>query len=450
MPGRRDFLGVASAALAVAAAGGLPGCARAARAGALATPTASLDATLAAAGRLFRAGDFAQADALYEQVLGSDPANPQALAQHGYAAMLANRLPEARGLLQRALRGQPGNQQAAQNLADTVYRLNDFAAAAAAYRRLGPGTAPMARMLASFGDTAPYQLYGPDATRLPFLRTSPLPMVSISVNGSAPVPVHLDTGAPVLSLDPSYAASIGVTAVASGAIGWGRADRVTLGDIEIRDVPVSLAPLPLGNLRAPDGQADHGVLGLGLLAQFLFTMDYAGGALELRRPGPAAAAPAGGDGSADAVSLPFWMAGDHFMVTWGSVNSRRPRLLIIDTGGENTGLVLSAADAAAAGITLDKKNGRRVTSGIVNGKVQYATAYQFTVDRLALGAAADCGLPGGAITPLAAPDFGFATGGRVSHSFFLPFAATYDFSSMRLSLRGSAASCGTGTGSYRS
>ena len=441
MPGRRDFLGISSAALAVAVAGGGSGRSRAARAVTAEGP----DATLAAADRLFRAGHFAQADARYERVLDSDPANPRALAQLGYLAMLANRLPEARGLLQRALRAQPGNQQSAQNLAATLYRLNDFPAAAAAYRRLGPGTAAMAQMLASFGDTAPYQLYGPDTTRLPFLRTSPLPMVSISVNGSAPVPVNLDTGAPALSLDPSFAASVGVTRGAPGVVGWGRADRVTLGDIEIRDVPVSLAPVPLGGLRAPDGQADHGVLGLGLLSQFVFTMDYAGAALELRRP---AARPVGQaeDWPAGMVSTPFWMAADHFMVTWGSVNSHSPRLLIIDTGGENTGLVLGPADAAAAGITLDKKKGQRVTSGIVNGQVQYATAYPVTVDKLALGAAVGCDLPGGVITPLASPDFGFATGGRVSHSFFLPFAATYDVSRMRLSLRGSTSSCGPGTG----
>ena len=441
MLGRRDFLGTSSAALAAVVAGGKSGCSRAARAVTAATSAASPDATLGTADRLFLVGHFTQADTLYEQVLGSDSANPHALAQHGYVAMLANRLPEAEGLLRRALRAQPGNQQAAQHLAATVYRLNDFAAAAAAYRRLGPGAAPMAELLASFGETAPYQLHGPDVTRLPFLRTSPLPLVSISVNGSAPVPAHLDTGAPVLGLDPAYAASVGVTQVAPG---WGRADRVTLGDTEIRNVPVSLAPASLGNLSAPDGQADHGVIGTGLLSQFLFTMDYAGAALELRRPAPAPVGQAG-DLSADTVTMPIWMAGDHFIVAWGSINSRDPRLLIVDTAGENTGLVLTEAEAAAAGIALDKKQGRRVRAGIVNGQARYVTSYQFTVDRLVLGAAVNFDVPGGAITPLVPPSFGFVTGGSVSHSFFLPYAATYDFSSMRLSLRGRTSSCGTGT-----
>lgn len=245
----------------------------------------------------------------------------------------------------------------------------------------------------------------------------------------------------MLGLYPSYAASVGVTQVAPG---WGRADRVTLGDIEIRNVPVSLAPASLSNLRAPDGQADHGVIGTGLLSQFLFTMDYPGAVLELRRP-VLAPVSQGGDLPADDVTMPLWMAGDHFIVARGSINSRSPQLLIIDTGGENTGLVLTEAEAAAAGITLDKKNGRRVRAGIVNGQARYATSYQFTVDRLALGEAVNCGVPGGAVTPLAPPSFGFATSGSVSHSFFRPFSATFDFSSMRLFLRGSTSSCSTGT-----
>ncbi len=357
--------------------------------------------------------------------------------------MLANRLPEAVRLLKRALRAQPGNQQAVQHLAATVYRLNDFAAAAAAYRRLGPATAAMAQMLASFGDTAPYQLNGPDATRLPFLRTSPLPMVSISVNGSAPIPVHLDTGAPTLVLYQSYAPGLGVTAVAPG---WGRADRVRLGDIDVRDVPVSLGSSALTGLRAPDGQPDHGIIGTGLLKQFLFTMDYAGAALELRRPGPAQLSRTE---TAGAVTMPFWMAGDHYMLTWGSINSHSPRLLIIDTGGTDSGLVLSETEASAAGITFDKNRARPVVRGVVNGRVQHATSYPVTISSLALGAMVNCGFPGGVITPspYASLDstFGFTTGGAVSHSFFLPFAATYDFSSMRLLLRGSTSSCGTGT-----
>lgn len=139
MPGRRDFLGVSSAALAVAVAGRMSGYSRTVRAAAAATVLPA--ATIQAADKLFSAGHFAQADALYEQVLASDPGNSRALAQHGYVALLDGRLQEARTLLQRAVHAQPGNQQAAQNLAAACYRLNDFAAAAAAYRQVGSGSA---------------------------------------------------------------------------------------------------------------------------------------------------------------------------------------------------------------------------------------------------------------------------------------------------------------------
>lgn len=444
MPGRRDFLGISSAALAAAVIGGASGCGPGARAtAASAAPTASPGAAIQAAGKLFRAGHFGQADALYKQVLARDPGNPQALAQSGYVAMLSNHLDQARTLLQRALRAQPGNQQAAQNLAATLYRRNDFPAAAAAYRRLGKLSASMAQMLASFGDTTPYQLSGPDATRLPFLRTSPLPMVSISVNGAAPVPVHLDTGAGTLVLEPSYAASVGVTQVARG---WGRVGRVRLGDIEVRDVPVALGSENLGLVRAPDGTPDHGIIGTTLMSQFLFTMDYAGAALELRRPAPARLSQVSTQ-NAGAASMPFWMAGDHFMLTWGSFNGLVPQLLIIDTGGPDIGLgEITPAEATAAGVKLDKGKERRQSAGFVNGKHVYATYIPFTVDSLALGAAVNCGFPGRVLMNSAPPgNLGFAASARVSHSFFQPFAATYDFSSMRLSVRGTASSCHAGT-----
>jgi hypothetical protein len=437
-PGRRAFLGVASTAALAAAASG---CSRAARATAAAS-AASPATTIGTADRLLRAGYFAKADALYAQILARDPGNLAALAQHGYVALLNNKLSQARAILQRVVSAQPGNQQAAQNLAAALYRLNDFPAAAAAYRRLGPAAAPMAAMLASFGDAAPYQLAGPDATRLPFLRTSPLPMVSISVNGSAAVPVHLDTGGGALAVDASYAASAGVRQVAPG---WGRADRITLGGIEARNVPVTLGQGPASNLRAPDGQPDHGILGTGLLSQFLFTMDYAHAALELRRPTPAPLSQLQAQ-SRRAVTVPFWMTGDHFMVTWATINGRPPVLLVIDTGGENLGLGITQAEAMAAGVRLDKSKERRAPAGIINGKAVTATYIPFTVNRLALGAAASCGIPGAAsITtpPPAAGAFGFATSGRVSHSYFLPFAATFDLLSMRLFLSGSASSCGT-------
>ena len=73
-----------------------------------------------AADRLFRAGHFAEADAAYLQILAHDPHNVHALAQHGSVALLANRLTEARDLLQRAVQQQPSDRLALQNLAATL------------------------------------------------------------------------------------------------------------------------------------------------------------------------------------------------------------------------------------------------------------------------------------------------------------------------------------------
>jgi hypothetical protein len=203
---------------------------------------------------------------------------------------------------------------------------------------------------------------------------------------------------------------------------------------------------PASDLRALDGTPDHGTLGTKLMGQFLFTMDYAGAALELRRPTRAQASQVQAQ-SADAACVPIWMAGDHYMFMWGSINGHSPWLLAIDTGGPNLGLgELTQAQATAVGAELDKSKERRESAGVINGKSVYATYIPFTVDRLALGAAVNCGIPGRVlITSLPSANFGFASNARVSHSFFLPFAATFDLLSMRLLLKGAARSCRTGT-----
>lgn len=401
-----------------------------------------------AADRLFRAGYFAEADAAYSQVLAHDPHNMHALAQHAYVALLANRLTEARNLLQRVVQQQPSDRLALRNLAATLYRLDDFAQAAPVYYQLG--NTRMARQLASFAGRVPYQVHGPEVTRLPFLVTDPLPMVNLSVNGSTPVPCTLDTGAPALSIDPAFAARAGVTEVAPGL---GRADTVTLGAIEIRNVPVAIMgraapprvqtpraapPLPA----APVGPVPQGTLGTAVLNHFLFTMDYAHGALVLRRKTHAQLQQLVAQVK-DAITMPFWMAEDHFMVAWGTFESLAPGLFLIDTGAMNTGFVTTEAMARAAHVTLDRSKARRVILGIINGHPNETTIYPFTVTRLALGMAVRCDVPGtvGSAPPL---PFGFDTGGTISHAFFRDLAVTFDFLGMRLFLSGAAASCGSG------
>jgi tetratricopeptide (TPR) repeat protein len=408
-------------------------------------------ANTAEADSLFNAGKFSAADAIYRQALAAYPDDLHALTQHAWIAMLSNQLDEARDLFTSALRRQPGNKLALAKLAATLFRLDDFARAEPVYRRLG--LAPTADWLASFGDLVPYEIHGPETTSLPLVTTGPIAQVNISVNGSRPVPVNVDTGAP-FALDPGFAASAGVTQTAPE--GLGRADSITLGDLEIRNVPVQVnagsMSVRTGNsgsryARRRDSSGPIRAIGTSLLSHFLFTIDYADNALVLRQKTAAQLQSQAGTVS----TVPFWVTetsvpGVVIMVAWARLESSLPVLCKVDTGGT---LAFSADDAiaTAARDKLDYSKAQRSVVGLTRGMPNYTTTIPFTVHRLALGNAVSCNLP--AIAEGNSQDsetgemlgLGFAAPATISQLFFSPFAVTFDFHRMTLTLSGDAGSC---------
>jgi hypothetical protein len=183
-------------------------------------------------------------------------------------------------------------------------------------------------------------------------------------------------------------------------------DSLRLGGIEISGVPVMWDDTP--------GQVP-GVIGTTILSRFAATtMDYAGRALVLdRRP---ASRPAG------AVTAPLWLAPDHFLFSSGDVGHAGPGLVLLDTGGVGLGLVLTAAQAAAAGIVPDRAE--PVTDLGVTGYPCTAQA--------ALGGLPPRTVPG-FVGPIAPPaDFGFGYLGTFSHELFKPLSITFDFAAMAL------------------
>ena len=50
--------------------------------------------------------------------------------------------------------------------------------------------------------------------------------------------------------------------------------------------------------------------------------------------------------------MPFWMAGDHFIVTWGKVYQSQPLLFFVDTGLAGGGFVCPSSTLKDAGIKV--------------------------------------------------------------------------------------------------
>jgi len=366
---------------------------------------------------LFQEGRFAAADAGYARMLAKDPGDAHAWAQRGYIALLSNRFSDTERFLGRAIKLVPGDVVSLSRLADCYVRQDDFGRAVPLLRAAGDRIGAT-----QYGAVAgtPYLISGSSAA-LPFRTLDPLPSVDAAVNGIA-APFTLDTGA-TFTFSAAMAKAAGVRPVATVLVNHGNGpvrsyigvvDSLRLGQIEVRNIPVLWDDVTF--TAGPGAGQPAGVIGTTIFYHFQTTMDYAGRALTLRLPG--AGRPAG------TVTAPLWLAPDHFIFSWGSVGKAGPGPVLIDTGGVGLGVVLTGAEAAAAGVVPDY------------GKPETdfgAKVYPCTAD-VALGSVKRRDMPGVVMPP--SPDqFGFGYLGTLSHEFFRPLSVTFDFAAMSVILR---------------
>src|SRR5262249_8915609 len=254
------------------------------------------------ANRLFEAGKFGEAGKLYAQIVAQNPKDYSAILQLGRIALLSNRLNQAQKWLEKAITLQPENADPKIMLAEVFYQRDDSQRAAAALKGVDVSSSKMIReqypalnvaMLESFKGQTPYELKGNGtSTRVKFVKTDPLPIVNVRVNGSQEVTFFFDTGGSVVTLDTEFAKELGVPQFGAiqgtfsgrqhAEVQVGRIDSITLGDWTVKNVPTAM--LPLRQLSEGFGvkQID-GIIGTTLFYHFLTTMDYPHGELVLRR-----------------------------------------------------------------------------------------------------------------------------------------------------------------------
>jgi hypothetical protein len=133
----------------------------------------------------------------------------------------------------------------------------------------------------------------------------------------------------------------------------------------------------------------------------------------------------------NSVAVPFWMAGDHFMVGRGRVEALPPSLLFVDTGLAGAGVKLAESVISRAGIKLEED---KASVGAGGGGTLRIVPY--TVHRLSFGAVQEADVPGLYDGPFPwQTSFGFELAGMVGHDFFRSYAVTFDFERMRIFLR---------------
>ena len=405
------------------------------------------------ADHLFQAGNFAGAGKLYARMAAQNPNDFAATLQLGRIALLSNHLANAQKWLEKAKVLQPGDADAKVMLAEAFYRRDDFQKAATALKgvevssnKLITSQYPTLNVakLESFKGQTPYEVHGRGQdTRLTFLKTDPLPVVSVRVNGGDPVTFFIDTGGSEVALDTDFARELGVPQFGAvqgtfsggqhAEVQNGRIESLTVGDWTIKNLPV--ATLALRQLSKDFGVSRiDGVIGTNLLYHFLATLDYPHGELVLRRKTKKNLEQFAAESSGKSVAVPFWIAGDHFMVGWGRVEALPPALLFVDTGLAGAGVKLAESVIKEAGIKLEEAKAYEGAGG--GGKLKIVP---YAVRRLSFGEIEENNVAGLYDGPFPWENaFRFHLAGMVGHDFFKPYAVTLDFQNMKVFLPPSA------------
>src|SRR5205823_10909830 len=115
---------------------------------------------------------------------------------------------------------QPNDSDAKVMLAEVFYRQDDFQKAAAALNGVDVSSNKLiisqyptlnVAKLESFKGQTPYEIDGTGtSTRLKFVKTDPLPVVSLRINGGDEVTFFIDTGVSEVALDTDFARELGV------------------------------------------------------------------------------------------------------------------------------------------------------------------------------------------------------------------------------------------------
>jgi predicted aspartyl protease len=388
----------------------------------------------------FKNGNFADAEKIYLEAVKGCPENHQVLTRLGYLALIYNKLDDAQKWLTAALELKPKHKTAKSLLAEVYYRRDNFHNAAKLLR--DTGRKAMANKLDSFKNGYPYRLEGKnDVTTLKFVMTDPLPVVQVRVNSSKIVNFFIDTGGGEVFLDSKFAQEIGATLFGSetapfaggkASIQHGKVNSLELGDFTVNNLPINIMNIRRFSEPVFGGTRVDGVIGTVLLYHFISTLDYPNGQLVLRRKTEQNLSLIEQEATQQkAVIVPFWMADDHFMVTWGTINNSPPIMFFVDTGFAGNGFMPTKSTLKKANIKLSKEKTEGPGGG---GKVQ---ANPFMANELALGIVKEQNIPSAYLHGMSFLEtaFGFHIGGLISHAFFKHYALTMDFSNMRYYLK---------------
>lgn len=391
--------------------------------------------TIKQANTYFRSGCFIEAKNEYAQILEMQPKNLESLIYQGYISLMQNKLEEAENWLLKASEIKSNDNNVNEFLAETYYRKNDFQKAAPYFRAIG--REGMALKLESFRGTAPYQtdkLF--DEVHIKFIVTDPLPFIRVTINGAFEGNFMLDTGGGELILDEAFAGETGAEIFENPEnshfgggkkkdISHGKISSIQFNNLKIKNIPINILSLRHIELA---GMKIDGIMGTIFLSQFLSSIDYKYEELVLRNKLNHTLAKLS-EKAVNSSCVPFFLAGDHFMLAKGSINDSGTLLFFIDTGLASTAFTCPGSTTKKMKLPIQKN---KKTTG-QGGGGEY-DIYPFDIEKLCLGNVCVSNLHGnlGPFPAAIEHSFGFKIDGLLSHEFFLGKTLTMDFDRMVL------------------
>src|SRR5262252_780123 len=247
----------------------------------------------------FRRGNFTQAEALYREAVRVDSKNARAHFGLGKLAMARVNAKEAIQELTRAIELDP-KEPLYRLYASDAWGIDKNSAEQRKqleeYIRLNPDdpdrmTEAKAGLdtLKAFGDEEVGAIQAPENPAPIHFRTSlNLLFANVMVNGKGPYEFAIDTGATQTVVSEKLAQEAGLDLITSTVVfgigGSGKVEtklykmkELSIGDVEVKNTPVGTFNDPLV------AQLADGILGTSILSDFIITVNYPAGQLELSR-----------------------------------------------------------------------------------------------------------------------------------------------------------------------
>lgn len=390
--------------------------------------TVSAQQTNVNADSFFRKGLFEAAANLYK----SDDISGSSNSQLGYLSLLKNNFHDAEILLKRATEMNSSDTLAKKLLAECYYRQDKFNDAIKLLDELGHHV--KAAQLASFSNKTPYLVASKrNTTTIKFDVADPLPVITVYINNK-PYYFILDTGGPELIIDDELAQQLSLQKFGTneGEFAGGKKrkyeyaflDNIKMGDFIISNLPVNILSTKKFSAAA-GGLPVSGIIGTVFLYHFYTTINYKDGELILRQRDEKNRIQLY---TKQSRAIPFWMAGDHFMVAWGNINGGDSSLFFLDTGLAGPGFTaptstLETAKVKFLGNAMEGEGGGGTVK--VNPFIASEISFAGITAKNVVGVS-------GAFPPSLEYAYKFRIGGLISHSFFKGKKLSFDFKTMML------------------